>query len=52
MNRDVRSGLALVCFAALLAVVWVGTHAAIIGFFTFIVAVAGLGRTTLGLLRD
>lgn len=62
MNKDVRSGLALVCLGALLGVVWFAVGrasdpiaqngAAMFGLFAVIAAIAGFGVLIKGVLSD
>lgn len=62
MNRDVKSGLALVCLGALLGVAWfalsrssdpdVDSTATLLGALAALAAIAGFGITIKGLVSD
>ncbi len=62
MNKDVRSGLALVCLAAILGVLWFAVGradapemqagASMFGLFAAVSAIAGFGVVIKGVLSD
>lgn len=60
MNKDVRSGLAIVCLAVIFGLIWLGMAvsdelaevAPMMALIALIAAVAGLAVTIKGLLSD